>query len=174
MIGKFFQICAWRMQGIVHCGEWKCKHVLIFFSFARMVSFLPSFGNDMFDFFLPDRFDLQHTGRFQLGLLSLNAGSWLFCTSWRVEYIFDNPYSSSNCCVCNWFAFSFAICSLSLSSDINLSLWYLPPVWGHCERPPISENTHGQNVMVGAAVEIDEVKWFSRLIWHKSQAALGQ
>ena len=142
MIGKSFQICAWRMQRIVDCGEWKCKHVLMFFSVARMVSFLPHFRNDMFDFCLPHRFNLQQTRRLQVVFFRWMLDRGLFCTGWRVEYIFDNPFSSSNCCVCNWFAFSFAIFSRLLSIDTSLALWYSPPVWGHCERPPISENTH--------------------------------
>ena len=109
MIGKFFQICAWRMQWIVNCGEWKCKHVLVFLSVTRMVSFLPCFGNKMLDFSLPHGFDLKHTGRFRVGFFfrwMLDRG--LFCTGWRVECNFNNPFSSSRCCLYNWFAFSFA------------------------------------------------------------------
>ena len=73
MIGKFFQICAWRMQWIVNCGEWKCKHVLVFLSIMRMVSFLPCFGNKMLDFSRPYRFDLKHTGRFRVGFFSVEC-----------------------------------------------------------------------------------------------------
>ena len=48
------------------------------------------------------RFAKEHWATYVFSKIRQVRG--LFCTGWRVEYIFDKPFSSSNCCSCTCFA----------------------------------------------------------------------
>ena len=165
---KFFKICATWMQRIVYCREWESKHVSTIFSVSRIISFLSSFGNGILYFCFPNGFNLQVARLILLIFFPRTIVRGLFCTGWRVEYIFDKPFSSSACWSCTRFASLLTICSFFSSIIMSLLRWFSPSVWGLWEWPPISENTHGQNVRLGDACGKDEAKWFFMFTWHES------